>query len=133
MSPGVASWLSPLVSEPAARFRLVNAGSGAVIADNVAGAFDSETRRRGLLGRDGMAAGEALIIAPTNAIHTFFMRFDIDVAFVARDGRVVKVSAGLRPWRMAAAFRAHGVVEMPAGAFAASATKAGDTLKLEPL
>jgi uncharacterized protein len=133
MSPGVASWLSPLVSEPAARFRLVNAGSGAVIADSVAGAFDSETRRRGLLGRDGMAAGEALIIAPTNAIHTFFMRFDIDVAFVARDGRVVKVSAGLRPWRMAAAFRAHGVVEMPAGAFAASATNAGDTLKLEPL
>jgi uncharacterized protein len=131
MSPGVASWLSPLVSEPAARFRLVNAGSGAVIADNVAGAFDSETRRRGLLGRDGMAAGEALIIAPTNAIHTFFMRFAIDVAFVARDGRVVKVSAGLRPWRMAAAFRAHGVVETPAGAFAASKTTAGDTLVLQ--
>jgi len=129
----MASWISPLVREPAVRFRLVNARSGAVIADTVAGAFDSETRRRGLLGRDGMTPGEALIIAPTNAIHTFFMRFDIDVAFVARDGRVLKVSAGLRPWRMSAALRAHGVVETPSGAFAASQTTAGDTLVLERL
>ena len=129
----MASWVSPLLRDPAARFRLVNARTGAVIADAVAGAFDSETRRRGLLGRDGMAVGEALIIAPTNAIHTFFMRFAIDVAFVARDGRVVKVSSSLRPWRMSVAFRAFCVVETPAGAFAACGTAAGDTLRLEPL
>jgi uncharacterized protein len=128
----MASWLNPLLREPSTRFRLVNARTGAVIADAVSGAFDSATRRRGLLGRDGMAAGEALIIAPTNAIHTFFMRFAIDVAFVARDGRVLKVRSRMRPWRMSAAFRAFGVVEMAAGSFASAATDSGDTLALEP-
>ncbi len=127
----MASWVNPLLREPATRFRLVNARTGVVIADSVAGAFDSATRRRGLLGRDGMAAGEALIIAPTNAIHTFFMRFAIDVAFVARDGRVLKLRSALGPWRMSAAFRAFGVVEAPAGAFASCGTGAGDTLALE--
>jgi hypothetical protein len=127
----MASWLSPLLRDPATRFRLVNARTGAVIADSVHGAFDSATRRHGLLGRTGMPAGEALIIAPTNAIHTFFMKFDIDVAFFARDGRVLKVRAAMPPWRMTAAFRAFGVLETPAGVFAAQETAAGDTLRLE--
>jgi uncharacterized membrane protein (UPF0127 family) len=126
----VASWVSPLVRDPAADFQLINARTGAVVADSVAGAFDSETRRRGLLGRDGMAPGEALIIAPTNAIHTFFMRFAIDVAFVRRDGRIVKVRRAMGPWRIALALRAYAVVEMPAGAFASSSTGEGDTLAL---
>lgn len=128
----MASWVSPLLREPASRFRLVNARTGAVVADSVAGAFDSATRRRGLLGRDGMHASEALIIAPTNAIHTFFMRFDIDVAFVARDGRVLKVRRSMPPWRMSAALRGFAVVEVAAGGLSSCATSAGDTLSLVP-
>jgi uncharacterized membrane protein (UPF0127 family) len=128
----MASWLNPQLREPASRFRLVNARTGAVIADAVTGAFDSATRRRGLLGRDAMADGEALIIAPTNAIHTFFMRFDIDVAFVNRDGCILSVRPSMRPWRMAFTIRAFAVVEVPAGTFAASSTVAGDTLALVP-
>lgn len=128
----MASWVNPLLREPATRFRLVNARTGVVIADSVAGAFDSATRRRGLLGRDAMAAGEALIIAPTNAIHTFFMRFEIDVAFVNREGRILSVRPSMRQWRMAFAVRAFAVVEAPAGTFAAASTVAGDTLALVP-
>jgi uncharacterized protein len=128
----VASWVNPLLREPTTRFRLVNARTGAVIADSVAGAFDSATRRRGLLGRDSMAAGEGLIIAPTNAIHTFFMRFEIDVAFVNREGRILKVRPSMRSGRMAFAVRAFAVVEAPAGTFAAASTVAGDTLALVP-
>ena len=79
----------------------------------------------------GRRAGEALIIAPSNAIHTFFMRFAIDVAFVARDGRVLKVRARMKPWHLSAAFRAFSVVEVPAGVFGSSATERGDTLALE--
>ena len=127
----MASWVSPMLREPERRFRLVNARTGAVIADSVVGAFDSVTRRRGLLGRDAMPAGEALIIAPSNAIHTFFMRFTIDVAFVARDGRVLKVRPRMKPWHLSAAFRAFSVVEVPAGVFGSSATETGDTLALE--
>jgi uncharacterized protein len=122
--------VNPLVRDPAARFQLVNGRTGGVVAASVSGAFDSATRRRGLLGRDGMAAGEALIIAPTNAIHTFFMRFDIDIAFVRRDGRIVKLRDAVPPWRIAFAAGAFAVVEAPAGTFAASSTVAGDTLAL---
>lgn len=126
----MASWLSPQLREPASRFKLVNTRSGAVVADSVTCALDSESRRRGLLGRDGIAAGEVLIIAPTNAIHTFFMRFDIDVAFVRRDGRIVKLRPAMPPWRMAVAVRAFAVVEGAAGTFASSATTEGDALAL---
>jgi uncharacterized membrane protein (UPF0127 family) len=126
----MASWLNPQLCEPAVRFRLVNAHTGAVIANSVIGAFDSATRRRGLLGRDRMDGGEALIIAPTNAIHTFFMRFTIDVAFVRRDGRILKLRPSMPPWRMAVAIGAFAAVEVPAGVFASCSTKVGDILAL---
>ena len=49
------------------------------------------------------------------AIHTFAMRFAIDVLFVSKDGRVLKVRRGVRPGRIAAAWRAFAVIELPAG------------------
>jgi uncharacterized membrane protein (UPF0127 family) len=58
------------------------------------------------------------------------MRFPIDVAFVRRDGRIVKAVANLRAWRLAASFRAFAVVELPAGVLAATDTGAGDELRL---
>jgi len=126
----LASWLNPQLREPTARFLLVNTRTSAVIADSVVGAFDSATRRRGLLGRDGLPAGEALIIAPTNAIHTFFMRFAIDVAFVRRDGRILKIRRSMPPWKMSLAIGAFAAVEMAPGTLALSSTVEGDTLAL---
>ena len=73
-----------------------------------------------------------MLIAPTNAVHTFFMRFAIDIAFVTREGRVAKICAAVPPWRIAVALRAYGVVELPAGTLAASETLAGDSLVIEP-
>ena len=129
-SETMASWVNPQLREPSARFRLVNTRTDRAIADSVVGAFEPAARRRGLLGRDGLSPGEALIIAPTNAIHTFFMRFDIDVAFVARDGRILKIRAAIPPWRISAAVRAFAVVELSAGVLAATDTRTGDTLAL---
>jgi uncharacterized membrane protein (UPF0127 family) len=71
-----------------------------------------------------------MIIAPTNAIHTFFMRFPIDVAFVDRGGRVVKLCKGVQPWRIAWAWGAYAVIEMSANALAAGSTR-GDWLSVE--
>jgi hypothetical protein len=102
--------------------------NGAVVADRVLTAFDSHARRKGLLGLDSLPQGSALCIAPSNAVHTFFMRFAIDVAFVTRDGRVVKIRSAMPPWRMAAALRAFAVVELPAGTLARSNTVPGDIL-----
>jgi hypothetical protein len=81
-----------------------------------------------LLRHDALAEGSALIIAPTSAIHTFFMRFPIDVAFVARTGRILKVRRDLPPWRIAAAWRGYAVVELPAGTLARSETGPDDTV-----
>lgn len=72
-----------------------------------------------------------MVIAPTNAIHTFFMRFAIDVAFVAKDGRVVKIVRDLRPWRLAAAWGGFAVVEMAAGELARRSVAVGDSLCVE--
>lgn len=126
------SFLSPLLKEPQLAFKLINRRNGQVLAAEVLTAFDSKSRNRGLLGMDGFQAGRALIIAPTNAIHTWFMRFPIDVAFVARDGRVVKVRHRLRPWRMSGAIRGYAVIELPPGTLAAADTVAEDVLSLEP-
>src|SRR5262249_32926121 len=51
-------------------------------------------------------SGEGLLITPTGSVHTFFMRFPIDVVFLARDGEVLKVARALPAWRMAGARRA---------------------------
>lgn len=126
------SFLSPLLRTAAADHVLENVTTGRVVADRLLTAFDSASRRQGLLGRDGLPAGSALIIAPSNAVHTFFMRFPIDILFVGRDGRVIKMRSAVRPWRMTASLRAFAVIELPAGSLAQSNTSAGDSLICRP-
>jgi uncharacterized membrane protein (UPF0127 family) len=86
-------------------------------------------RLRGLLGRRGLADGEGLLIKPTSSIHTFFMRFALDVAFLDRDGRVVKLVPGLRPWRMTFARGARSALELATGEIARSGLRIGDRLR----
>lgn len=90
-------------------------------------------RRRGLLGRDGMQDGEALMLIPCFAVHTAFMRFSIDVIFVDGDGRVVKIVSRLQPWRMAMCLRGRSVVELPAGRLDSYKLELGDRLYLTPM
>ena len=72
-------------------------------------------RLRGLLGRRSLEPGDGLWLAPGNSIHMFFMRFAIDAVFVDRDGVVLDVVPGLRPWRMAMRRGAKAVLEVAAG------------------
>jgi uncharacterized membrane protein (UPF0127 family)/Flp pilus assembly protein protease CpaA len=72
-------------------------------------------RMKGLLGRDQLAQGEGLLLRPASSVHTAFMRFPIDVAFLDRDMRVLKVKRDLGSWRMAGARGAKAVLELPAG------------------
>jgi uncharacterized membrane protein (UPF0127 family) len=123
----MATFLSPLLRNPGDH-ELRNERTGGVVATRVLTAFDSASRRTGLLHHESLPEGTGLIIAPSNAIHTFFMRFSIDVAFVSKDGRVVKLRAAVRPWRMAGALRAYAVVELPAGTLERTETRRGDRL-----
>jgi hypothetical protein len=132
VSQNTSVFLKPLLEKSGAAYQLVNRRNGRVVADTVLTAFDSESRRKGLLGRDSLASGAALVIAPTNAIHTWFMRFPIDVAFITRDGRIVKAVQRLPAWRMSMALRGYAVIELPEGALASSDTVAGDLLALDP-
>ena len=103
------------------------------VATQLETAFDSASRNRGLLGRDGLPPGTALIIAPSNAVHTFSMRFAIDLIFAARDGVVVKVREALPRSRVSFAFRAFAVIELGAGALSGSGVRSGDRLVVKKL
>jgi uncharacterized membrane protein (UPF0127 family) len=90
-------------------------------------------RVKGLLGRSALSADGGLLIRPCRAVHTWFMRFSIDVVFVDRTLRVVRVVHRLAPFRTASGGRqAHAVIELPAGRAAASGLVEGDRLHVAP-
>jgi uncharacterized membrane protein (UPF0127 family) len=90
------------------------------------------TRRRGLLGRENLKATEGLLLTPCKAVHTVGMRFPIDVIFIDRDGRVVRIVPSLAPWRIAMSARANAVIELAAGQVSASDIRIGDMLYVAP-
>jgi hypothetical protein len=127
------TFLQPLLrrsDRPA--LQLVNERSGAVVATRLEAAFDSASRKRGLLGRDRLDEGAAFVIAPCGAVHTWFMKFPIDIVFAARDGRVLKVTPRVAAWRLVFGWRAFATIELPAGAAARARLRAGDRLALGP-
>ena len=124
-------FLDPLLRDAARPWVLANASTGTVLARRVHAAFDSASRRRGLLGRPGLD-DEALIIAPCTAIHTFFMTFAIDVVFADRDGRITRQVAHVKPWWLAATLRGFATIELAAGTLARSGTERGHRLELRP-
>jgi uncharacterized membrane protein (UPF0127 family) len=109
---------------------LMNARTSRVIAYDIELADTRATRRKGLLGRDGLDSRAALIIRPCFSVHTAFMRFPIDVLFVDRAGTVVKVVRNLAAWRVAGAWGAHAAIELAAGAIPEGSIEAGDRLYL---
>ena len=107
-----------------------NARTGGLIASSVEIADTRAKRRRGLLGRDRLEPGAALVLTPCFMIHTLSMRFPIDVIFLDGKGVVVKVVEGMEPGRIAIA-RARAVVELAAGTVAERAVAVGDRLYFE--
>ena len=116
--------------EPDARWQVSNLTRQTVLAQRVEVADRGAKRRKGLLGRDRLEPDEGLWIVPCESVHTFFMRFAIDLVYVDRKLRVRKVRNGVRPWRMSACLSAHSVIELASGAAFASKTQVGDLLEL---
>ncbi len=123
-----ASFLNPLLTDPSTPWVLRNARHSGIVARTIETAFDSPTRNRGLLGRSSLGDDRALILAPCSSIHTFFMQFAIDVAFVDREGQVLRVRKAVGPWRLQVAFRAFAVIELASGRLDRSDTRIGDRL-----
>lgn len=93
----------------------------------------SAKRRIGLLKHERLERGEGLWIVPCESVHTFFMRFPIDLVYLTRDHRVRKTRPAVKPWRMSACLPAHSVLELPAGTVADTGTQKGDQLVIEKL
>ncbi|HTU51115.1 MAG TPA: DUF192 domain-containing protein [Acidobacteriaceae bacterium] len=118
--------------EPDARWRVLNLTRQTVLAERVEVADRGAKRRKGLLGRSGLGPEEGLWIVPCESVHTFGMRFAIDLVYVDRKLRVRKVRSGVPPWRMSACLTAHSVIELASGAAFASKTQVGDQLEFSP-
>jgi uncharacterized protein len=110
----------------------MNDRTGRIVASSIEFAVDSRSRRTGLLGRSVLPDRHALILAPSNGIHTFGMRFPIDVIFLTRAGKVTKTRPDLGPSRVCFALSAYAVIELPVGALQSSETRRGDVLCLVP-
>jgi uncharacterized protein len=108
----------------------VRTHEGRVVCRRCAVADGPLTRMRGLLGRSELRAGEGMLLKPAGSVHTFFMRFPIDVVFIDREGHVTRVIGALRPWRVAGSRRARAVLELPAGACAREEIARGSCLRL---
>lgn len=108
-----------------------NATREATVAERVRLASSSVDRSVGLLHTPEVMPGEGLWIERSPSIHMFFMRYPIDAVFVSKTGRVTKVVANLKPWRVVWWARgARDCLELRAGAAAESGTQAGDQLEL---
>lgn len=113
------------------KLRATNATRATLLADRADIADTSAKRRQGLLKHTGLAPGEGLWIVPCEGVHTFFMKFPIDVVFLNKQRKVLKIRANMGRRRIALSLRAHSVLELPAGKLAETGTEKGDQLELE--
>lgn len=116
----------------------VNKTRGTTVAARVIKADDFETRSRGLLDRTSLAPDEGLWIVnpswawlvPCPTIHTLFMKFTIDVLFLDKALRVVRVIEGLKPWRFSPwVLRAESILELAGGSLKGG-VRVGDVLEI---
>jgi uncharacterized protein len=113
------------------KLRVTNQTRGRMLADRADIADTSATRRTGLLKHKGLAPGEGLWIVPCEGVHTFAMKFPIDVVFLNRKRKILKVRPNMLRRRIALSLMAHSVLELPAGTLEQTGTERGDQLKLE--
>jgi uncharacterized membrane protein (UPF0127 family) len=105
--------------------------NGDRVCPNCLVAASARTRMKGLLGRRALSWDEGIWLEPAASVHTFFMRFPIDVIFLDDEKRVLKIVPSLEPWRMAARRGARSVLELAAGAADRAGLAEGDVLAAE--
>ena len=97
------------------KFRVRNVTRGTSIGEAIETAESSAERRTGLLKHEKLDEGAGLWIVPCEAVHTFFMKFAIDLIYLDRKHRVRGLVREVRPWRFSICLPAHSVLELPTG------------------
>jgi uncharacterized membrane protein (UPF0127 family) len=105
----------------------VTSSSSGSTSRSIEVASTRRARRRGLLGRDGIEG--ALLLTPARAVHTFGMRFDLDVAYLDGSGRVLELGCMRRNRLGLPRLRARSVLEAEAGTFARWGLRVGDVVE----
>jgi len=119
--------------------RAVNQSRGTVLCARLESAGGLAGQGRGLLGRDGLEPGTGMLFengrfTPFMWMHMFFMRFAIDIVFIGRSDRVIRINRRLRPWQVSSiVFGARRALELSAGAADESSTQVGDQIAFEPI
>ncbi len=117
--------------------RAINRTRGTILCERLEKAVTSLERSRGLLGRKSLEPGAGMLfiagrLTPFLWMHMCFMRFPIDIVFLDRNGKVLKINHRLRPWRFSSlVFGARQALELVAGSAARSGTQLGDQIVLE--
>ncbi len=111
--------------------RIRDGGSGVCLFADASRANGALERMQGLLGRPELQEDQALLIAPCSSIHTFFMHYPLDIAYLDRTGSVLKTVYDIVPWRMSACMGAAAVLETRTGALAHRGVVRGQQLVWE--
>jgi uncharacterized membrane protein (UPF0127 family) len=111
------------------RLRVLNQTRNTLLAACMEVADSSAKRNKGLLGRESLASGEGLWIRPCESVHTFWMRFPIDLVYIDRNNRIRKLVSAVPAWRLSACLTAHSVLELPSGTIRATQSRVGDMLE----
>jgi len=120
---------APRQRDSAERSLLVNTTRDQILATTMEQATNPWTRARGLMGRRALPAGHALSLRPCGSVHTWGMRFTVDVIHLSRDGVVLRIVEDLRPWRFGPFVRgARWTIELPAGTIRETGTHVGDQI-----
>ena len=101
---------------------------GAIACERCTVADRMLSRMKGLLGRKDLSTGEGILIRPAPSIHTFFMRFPIDVVFLSRQGDVLKIAEHVAPWRARSCRHSYAVLELAAGEAGRRGLAVGDRI-----
>jgi len=112
--------------------QILNLTKGAVIAQEAQLATSLGQRIKGLLGKRSLSADEALILKPCSSIHTFFMHFAIDVLFLDKNMRIIRLTQNMSPSRLSPIVWASCmVIELPAGKISQINTHVGDRVEFK--
>jgi len=102
-----------------------------VLAEAAEVADTASKRRTGLLKHERLEPGQGMWIVPCEAVHSFFMKFPIDVVYLDRKEKVRKTRVNMVPRQISGCLLAHSVLELPVGTIEATGTRAGDQLSFD--
>lgn len=118
---------------PGSRLKISNLTRQTELANRAEVADTAQARNKGLLGRTGLLQGEGLWIVPCQSVHTFFMKFPIDLIYIDRHKKVKKVRNNVGSWRISLCLSASSILELPVGVISATQTVPGDQLQFSPM